>query len=161
MSKRTNKPNRQAQGTPVRRPENGVATGGNHSAHIVTTVEHSGPLPDPATLQAYERAWPGAIEVIMKMATDEQAHRQSREVRILDRDIERDRERISITSRGQILAFILSLSAIAGGVYGMYLGHGWPGGILGSAGLASVILAFLRAPDVKPPKVPARAQHDD
>ena len=79
---------------------------------------HSGPLPDPDTLQRYDQLSPGAAERIIAMAESEIAHRQSMERKQLDNDVEINRvlavaesERVSRICDSEILG-----QKIGGGV---------------------------------------------
>jgi len=86
----------------------------------VTVQTHSGPLPPPEMLAAYERALPTSAERILKMAEQEQSHRHH-----LERtDFE---TRASISRVGQILAFALGISGTVGGILLAFFGKSLTG----------------------------------
>lgn len=95
---------------------------------------HSGPLPDPDTLQQYDRVAPGAAQRIIAMGEREQRHRH----------------RIAVAEQvnsllGVVSAFLIAMAFLAGSVY---LGiHGQPelGGVLGGGTLVSIVTVFLKA----------------
>jgi uncharacterized membrane protein len=71
---------------------------------------HTGPIPAPAEIGEYERILPGSADRIIRMAEKEQAHRHQIESR-------GQRHRLGITFVGQLFAFLMGMSGIAGGVY--------------------------------------------
>jgi len=70
----------------------------------------SGPLPDPEILAGYEKVMPGAAERIFKMAETEQHERHLMAYR-------EHRVKSVATLLGQILAFLMGMTGIVGGVY--------------------------------------------
>lgn len=71
---------------------------------------HTGPIPAPGEIGEYERILPGSADRIIKMAEKEQAHRHQLQLRS-------QRHRLGITFIGQLFAFLMGISGIAGGVY--------------------------------------------
>lgn len=43
---------------------------------VSAEYHHSGPIPDPMTLERYDQILPGAAERIIKMAEDQSTHRR-------------------------------------------------------------------------------------
>jgi uncharacterized membrane protein len=70
----------------------------------------SGPLPPPESLAEYEQISPGFADRIITMAEKEQVHRHQQ-------DEHRWPMQKKLLSRGQVFAFILSLSIVAGGIW--------------------------------------------
>lgn len=70
----------------------------------------TGPIPSPAEIGEYERILPGSADRLIKMAEKEQTHRHQIESR-------GQRHRLGITFVGQLFAFLMGMSGIAGGVY--------------------------------------------
>jgi uncharacterized membrane protein len=70
----------------------------------------SGPLPPPEALAEYEQISPGFADRIITMAEKEQVHRHQQED-------ERWPVQKKLLSRGQVFAFILSLSIVVGGIW--------------------------------------------
>ena len=95
------------------------------SGHI---SRFSGPLPPPETLEKYNQIVPGAAERIIKMAENQQKHRHDLEKNVTDSNV-------SSQKLGLILAFVLAMTAIVGGIW--LSAHGKSG-----AGLTSIIGAL-------------------
>jgi uncharacterized membrane protein len=71
---------------------------------------HTGPIPAAGEIGEYERILPGSADRIIKMAEKEQAHRHQLQLR-------GQSHRLGITFVGQLFAFLMGISGIAGGVY--------------------------------------------
>lgn len=97
---------------------------------------HSGPIPDPMTLERYESILPGAAERIMRMAEDQSSHRREMESVVI-----RSRARDSLL--GIVAGFIIAMSTIFAGVYVITKGYAWSGTLLGSAGLVGLVSVFI------------------
>jgi len=84
------------------------------SAQVHQIQQHvqirTGPLPDPETISAYERALPGTADRIIQMAEREQNHRH------LSDSLER-KGRLLSQLVGQVFAFSLGGIGICGGVW--------------------------------------------
>lgn len=93
---------------------------------IRTTSLSAGPIPDPEILKGYQEIVPGSAERIMGWAEEESNHR---------REIERSQSLsyISHRGRGQIMAFIIALTAIVTGGIVASLGQPWAGGSIAVA----------------------------
>lgn len=154
MSKQQNK---KQQTPPVARTPIGQAVQPSAEAGILriqqVRTEVSGPLPDPATLDGYNRILPGAAERIMVMAEKEAAHRQLMESQSVAADIAAQQRQLAIAERqlsiasrsdavGQILGWTISLSAIAGCIYLAVIGRQWAAAALVGLPIASIINAF-------------------
>lgn len=78
----------------------------------------SGPLPPPAALERFDQIIPGGADRILKLAEEQQAHRQalekSEQVALISQD-----------KRGQWLGFAVILCAIGAAVGAAYLGAHW------------------------------------
>ena len=77
---------------------------------VVQVEAYSGPIPSPEVIAGYERVLAGSANRIIKMAENEQGHRQKLERR-------NQLFQTGVTSIGQLFAFIMGMSGIAGGVY--------------------------------------------
>lgn len=97
---------------------------------------HSGPIPDPYTLQLYEDTVPGAAERIIAMAERQSAHRQELEKKVINSG-----SRDSLL--GIISATIIALATLASGTYVISIGKTWSGTIIGSAGLIGLVGVFI------------------
>ena len=69
----------------------------------------SGPLPQPETFGGYEAIVSGAADRIITMAENQLRHHQAQESARLNSDI-------TLESRGQWMAFVVALIALAGGM---------------------------------------------
>ncbi len=98
----------------------------------------SGPLPPPAALEQFERSSPGAADRILSMAEKEEEHRHEQERGMLKSDT-------SARSRGQVMAFLLALITILGGIWLISDGKGIEGLIAVLTPLAGLVGLFLRS----------------
>ncbi len=124
------------------RKPNRVQTDQIHSVQQLTV--RTGPLPDPITLQEYDRVHPGAAELILKTFEDEVAHRH----RIDDAHLEIEKKYADTDSRNSLLGicfgFAIGIISIAGGVYIAVVGSSPSAGtFLSTSGLAGIIGAFV------------------
>lgn len=102
----------------------------------VAAYSHSGPIPDPMTLEGYNRIVPGAADRIIRMAEEQSAHRQRIEAIAI-----KSRARDSLI--GIISGLIIALVTIAAGTFIIYIGKVWSGTIIGSAGLVGLVSVFI------------------
>lgn len=103
---------------------------------VLAEHSYSGPLPQPADLQAYELVLPGAAERIMKQFEDQGAHRRE-----LEQVVVRGSERRG--DLGQWLAFVLMLSGVVGGCIVALAGEAKAGAGIGAAAFASGTLIYI------------------
>lgn len=103
-------------------------SGGNGSGLEIRAQHFQGPIPPPDTLAKYEKIIPGAAERILAMAEKQGNHRRNLEAKVIDKDSGR-------ASRGQIFAFIITITIIVGGFVMV-----WQGKSL--EGMASIIGAI-------------------
>lgn len=121
-------------------------TESSQRAREIMHAEFRGPLPPAAEFQRYEEVQQGAADRILVMAETEQMTRH---------EMERIRTQAAIADsvsarnqikRGQFFGLIVSLSAIVMGslvaLFAQTTAGTIVGGIIGSGGLASVIIAF-------------------
>lgn len=76
----------------------------------ITEQSHSGPIPDPESLEHYNNIIPNGADRIMQMAEKQQQHRFSIENKAI-------KSQTSQSMKGQIFGFIISLFCIIGGIY--------------------------------------------
>ena len=106
------------------KPTEATTEGELNQARLLAVMQsHSGPLPDPTTLQAYDRIVPGSAAKILVMAETEQRHRHRLE----------SMEHL-YPFIGMGLGFIALLMCIAGGIH------------LATLGNTTIALALLAAP---------------
>lgn len=98
---------------------------------------HSGPLPDPETLERYSVLIPNGAERIMQMAEKQQNHRMGLESRVIDSQLRQ-------SNTGQILAFVIGLAALGAGAFCIYSGHELGGSVIGGGGIVGLVTAFIK-----------------
>jgi len=96
-------------------------------------------MPPPEALRQFEEIHPGLADRIMTMAENQATHRQRKEM-VESKD---DHGRIVL---GQVLGFALLLGAIGAGTFLALNGQPVVGGIFGSTGIASAVLAYIKYP---------------
>jgi uncharacterized membrane protein len=106
------------------------------TAERLVAGQWSGPLPPPAALEQFERSAPGAADRILGMAEREEDHRHSQEQAMLQSDAQ-------ARSRGQWMAFVISLVIILGGIWLIYKGKQWEGLVAVLTPLATLVGIFI------------------
>lgn len=125
-----------------------------HSQRI-TQVSQSfeGPIPPPAILQQYNAIVPDAAERILRMAEQENQHRQQQEDTALQANIAAQNRQLQLAEDqnravfrsdlfGQIMGFLVSAGCVAGSIYLASIGQPWVAGLLAGLPLAGIIRAF-------------------
>lgn len=97
---------------------------------------HSGPLPDPDTLEQYSKIIDNGAERIMVMAEKEQSFRHSYNEKIATTHLNQ-------IGRGQWFGFILSLLGIGGGIYLAFLGKDTAGVAVIITSIVALVGAFV------------------
>lgn len=124
---------KQAEQSPAKREDREVAV----SIKRQFIQHHSGPLPPPEMLEKYERLLPGAAERLFQMAEKEQAH-QHKTIAEVTKSVGQSQK------RGQVLGFILAMSAlISSVVLYIYSGSLAISGLLLGAGVMAVAIALI------------------
>lgn len=95
---------------------------------------HSGPLPSPRTLHGYKLVNSTFPDRIMKMTEEQSAHRQKNESRMVMNGTRNE-------FLGMLLAFIIVMTAIIGGIFLIYTGKDL-------SGLTSIIIGIVSAASV-------------
>ena len=102
----------------------------------IQSEAYSGPIPSPRMLQEYEQLYPGAAKDIFEQFKKQTDHRISVENRVIDSNIKNER-------RGSWFAFIITMTAIVGGIALTFSGMDGAGVIVASGGLASLVAVFI------------------
>ena len=127
----------------VRIPEP-VAPDKKASSVSVTTAAWSGPLPPPGALREFELIKPGLAERIVALTEREADHRHKMANKVLDHEIQTEKDAHSIVSKGQWMGFsiciLISAVAIAAVIQGQTLAA--VGAII--LGLAALVSVFMR-----------------
>jgi uncharacterized membrane protein len=106
-------------------------------------MEFSGPMPHPDLLGRYEQICPGSADRIIRMAEQEAEHRRSAERTIIDAQIVDMNKQHTESRRGQICALVITLAALAAGVYTAMAGHEVAGSIIGVGGIGGIVTTFI------------------
>ena len=104
--------------------------------HEVVSIQYETPLPPPGMMAQYERIMPGSADRIISMAEAQSSHRRELENRKLNSDIHNER-------LGQILAFVLALVGLVGGIWLTAIGKGLEGLTTFLATLAGLAAVFI------------------
>lgn len=96
---------------------------------------HIGPLPSPEMLEAYEKAYPGIAERILKMAEKEQEKRHQDQTELIEMERKNLRSLNWNIIRGQIFALLAIVIVCLLCAYFAYLGD-----IPSASGTAKVII---------------------
>jgi uncharacterized membrane protein len=104
----------------------------------ITHVEASyiGPLPPPGMLVQYNEAFPGAAERIVAMAERQSAHREALEAAVVSAGV-------TSQTRGSWFGFIISMTAISGGIYLITLGKDIQGLVAIVSSLTALTSVFV------------------
>lgn len=103
---------------------------------VVRAASFSGPLPPPEILAGYDKVLPGAADRIIKMAEKQAQHRQGLESSTVKSDSKR-------AYLGVVSAFVLSFTAILGGIIAVCLGHDTAGAAISTTGVALLAGTFI------------------
>lgn len=104
-------------------------------------IEYRGPIPDPLTLEHYEKILPGSAEKILNMAMDEQKFRHD-----FDKKLMQIESRDSLL--GEFFAFVLGIGCLIAGVLLAKFNPNSTGvvfgALLGMSGIGSIAVAIVR-----------------
>jgi uncharacterized membrane protein len=126
----------------------------------------SAPYPTPDDLAKYEQIHPGFTDRILRLTELETTHR-------IERETKQDDATIKLATRGQLLAFVVVMTLVCGGIAAILTGHslvGFAGLIVAAATLAGSFIAprifgpkQLEPPPpgtaIEPASEPDREQH--
>lgn len=156
MSKRRNKQRQKNKSVtptvsnPRKSPVRGATNESLRTRELPTTTTiqkveefHQGPIPDPHTLERYEKISSGFAERIVSMAEGEQRHRHSCEKVALEQNVKNHQERNNEIARGQKFGLIIGLTAIAAGTYLAINGQQIAASFIGGGGVASLVAVFV------------------
>jgi uncharacterized membrane protein len=110
----------------------------------------AGPIPSPVILGQYEKLVPGTADRLIKMAEKEQSHRHEMDEKVTSAQINDLRRSRLENNLGQVFGLVIGLSAIFAGSYTALKGSQVVGGLIGTAGVAGLVSAFVLGKDGKP-----------
>lgn len=102
----------------------------------VSQQSYSGPIPQPRTLDEYERTHQGLADRLALMAEKEQSHRHDLEKTSLKSEINKDK-------RGQNYALATFILIFSGSIGLIFLSHEIAGTVLGGATLTGLAYIFI------------------
>ncbi|MGL6096216.1 MAG: DUF2335 domain-containing protein [Fimbriiglobus sp.] len=138
MSKRSKRIARQENATILPAPGSPSAPGGRQTlAFHASTSFHSGPIPDPDTLAAYNDIDDGFAGRIMAMAERQSAHRQEIEKYVIRHDTIR-------SYSGTALAFVLAVASIISGTILVLRDYPQSGVSIATLTVVALATTFLR-----------------
>ena len=114
------------------KPELTTQTTNPHNAQLQVTATqtyYSGPIVHPEIAEQWEAVLPGAADRIMSQFENQSSHRQTIELKQLGWNNSKE-------ILGQVLAFIIFMTALIGGVYLIAVGQG-------TGGLVAIIGALI------------------
>jgi len=97
---------------------------------------YQGALPHPDLMQGFKSVYPELPHEITKMAIDAEKHMMSREDNIISNVFR-------LKEKGQLFAFIISMTSIVGGIILLAIDKNVAGYIAGSTGLVLITAMFL------------------
>ena len=113
-------------------------TNNNKTATVsAQQIEYSGPIPPASELQKYNAVIPDAAERILVMAEKNQQHSIDIDHKALDAARREAR-------RGQVFAFLITLSAFATSIAALVMGHPSVASVIGGATVVSLAVAFIK-----------------
>ena len=77
---------------------------------VETVTTHQGPIPSPDVIAGYEKVLAGSADRIIRMAEKEQDHRHKLQ-------LQNQSQLVRLTFIGQLFAFAIGISGVAGGIY--------------------------------------------
>ncbi|MGD1032584.1 MAG: DUF2335 domain-containing protein [Opitutaceae bacterium] len=95
-----------------------------------------GPLPSPASLEAFNRVVPGAAQRLITMAEKQQDHRMALEKKISSRQTTQ-------SALGQIFALVISITVVAAGALAIYRGSAGAGATIITTTTAGIAYVFI------------------
>lgn len=108
--------------------------------------QYQGPVPPPEMLAGYSHVIKNGGERLFSMVESESAHVRAQEKKILD-------AQISLLKRGQIFAVSVALTAIGGAIYVVQF-SATVAGLMVTAGVGTLAVAFINAAKGRPPEPP-------
>ena len=103
----------------------------------------TGPIPDPITLEQYNRVLPNAADRIVSMAEKEQEHRHRMQEKLINAQVPDTKQERNERKLGQIFGWSIGVISIIAGTITVNLGSPIAGGFIGSAGVAGLVSVFV------------------
>lgn len=121
------------------------------SSHIITE-RHSGPLPHPSILEAYNRISPEIPLIIVRMAEKRQEHnlaQESNEARVMEETV--IPAQIKHANRGQYRSFAIIIFALTVSVPIAIWGNGYTSAFIGAGGFIPWLITIFHQSNQKQP----------
>jgi uncharacterized membrane protein len=107
-------------------------------------AEKPDPFPPLAILQEYERLIPGSAELLLRNFA---AYAEARAIlfgKKQEMEFTLHQKEQSMQSWGQIFAFLITITALGGGIWIALNGNPWPGSLLSSSTVGAICVAFIK-----------------
>lgn len=129
------------------------AQGDEEHQVLAMKAEFRGPLPPPEVLQRYEDIHPGTAERILQQFERETQHRHAIEEKLVDGQLDIQRDEIPARRLGQVFGLIIALSGIVAAAYcvstASSAGQAWAGAGIAGFSLATLAGVFVYGRKVK------------
>ncbi|MBI4266931.1 MAG: DUF2335 domain-containing protein [Chloroflexi bacterium] len=102
----------------------------------IEAYHYEGPIPDPSTLQEYEKVIPGSADRILRMAERQAEHRQFLEKTVIHGDSRR-------AFYGLWVGAFVALCVLGGAIFLIYTGHDVAGAVIGGLDIVSLVSVFV------------------
>ena len=148
MSSRSRKKrSARSQDVPSKEASSSAARGSEPGQTEVRSIVHqelsvarsnffSGPLPHPDHLREYENILPGSADRVIRMAEEQAQHRRQLETLVFTSNTK-------LEARGQILGFLIAITALVGGGYIMASGQSVWGAAVAISAVAGLSGLFV------------------
>ena len=103
---------------------------------VETVTTHQGPIPSPEVIAGYEKVLAGSADRIIRMAEKEQDHRHKLQ-------LQNQSQLVRLTFIGQLFAFAIGISGVAGGIYLVKCDKSITGFSMFFSSLAALVGIFL------------------
>ena len=110
---------------------------------FAASMQFSGPIPPPGFLEQYERISPGLASRMVGMAESEAEHRRLIEARLVDSHCADQKAHHDEVTRGQVLATVITISALIAGSVTALHGYQIAGSILGASGIGGIAVTLI------------------
>ena len=110
---------------------------------IIEASFRTGPIPDPITLEQYNRVLPNAADRIVSMAEKEQEHRHRMQEKLINAQVNDTQQEREERRLGQIFGLSIGVVSIVAGSITAILASPIAGGFIGSAGVIGLVSVFV------------------
>jgi uncharacterized membrane protein len=102
------------------------------------------PLPSLEALQAYEKLVPGSALRLTEVFAQVALNHPQALARKQEMEFELHKREMQLQMYGQVFAFVITMTALCGGIYIATNGSPWPGALLSGSTILAIVLAFIK-----------------